>query len=236
MGVRIGISGSQGRMGSALRRCIDNTPGLSLGVLTVAPGTALRDAVNFSAVRPEMFDVWVDFTTPDASAEYVAQCVAWKKPIVVGTTGLSSAQDLAITAAGKQIPILYAPNMSVGINLCLAWAEQAARIFGATATARISEIHHQHKIDMPSGTALALGHAIAEASGKTLEDVEISASREGEVVGEHRAQFISAGETVSIQHIAHDRAIFAQGALRAAQWLINQPAGRYTMRDVLGLV
>jgi 4-hydroxy-tetrahydrodipicolinate reductase len=172
--------------------------------------------------------------------------------MVIGTTGLDAAQKAAITAAGREIGIVFAPNMSVGVNATFKLLQVAARILAGGYDIEIIEAHHRHKVDAPSGTALRLGEVVAEAIGRDLRSCAVygregvtserspstigfATVRGGDIVGDHTVLFAGIGERVEITHKASSRATFAQGALRAARWLAEKPAGLYDMQDVLGL-
>jgi 4-hydroxy-tetrahydrodipicolinate reductase len=197
-------------------------------------------------------DVLIDFSLPEFSEITAQRCAELKIPIVIGTTGFSYQQKNTIGALSDRIPVLMAPNMSVGVNLCLKLLQLAAKTLGAKADIEIIEAHHRYKKDAPSGTALRMGEAIAEGMGRVFSElaafdrcgkdairkpgsIGFSAIRAGNIVGEHTALFALAGEEIEITHKARDRQTFAQGALAAAKWLSSQPPGRYDMMDVLGL-
>jgi 4-hydroxy-tetrahydrodipicolinate reductase len=195
--------------------------------------------------------VAVDFSLPQCVLSNAAACVAARVPLLVAATGFDAAVRSALGAAAATIPILIAPNTSVGVNVMLRLVSQATRALGADAEVEIGEAHHRTKRDAPSGTALALGEAVARARGRTLAEVAVferhgnlaprtagdigfSVLRAGDIVGEHTVIFASAGERLEITHRATDRSTFARGALRAAAWLCGRPPGQYTMDDVLG--
>ena len=193
-----------------------------------------------------------DFTTPESTLAALAQCIKSGKAMVIGTTGCTPEQRAQIEAAGEDMPLVFAPNFSVGVNLSLKLLEVAAKVLGDSVDVEIIGAHHRHKVDSPSGTALAMGEAVAKALGRDLdkhaaysregrhgerprEQIGFSTIHAGDIVGEHTAMFAGEGERLEITHKATDRAIFARGALRAAQWLAGKPAGLYDMQDVLGL-
>lgn len=187
-------------------------------------------------------DVIIDFTTPQATRAHAALAAARAKPIVIGTTGLKQDDMDAIAAASASCPVLFSANMSIGVNLLAALVEQASARLGDGFDAEIMEIHHRNKIDAPSGTALMLGRATGrDAAGidrtgkRGSGTLGYAVQRGGDVVGEHTVSFFGPGERLELTHRAHDRSLFAKGALRAAQWLHGKPAGLYSMRDVLGL-
>lgn len=216
--------------------------GLALGVTT----TSDLDAALAEA------GVAIEFTGPEGCAEAARAAAAAGVPLISGTTGLDAGARAALAEAARHIPVLHAANMSVGVSVLTALVEQAARALGPGFDVEIAELHHRHKRDAPSGTALRLGEAVAEGRGQHLADHAIHARegqtgprpaggigfavlRGGEVVGEHTVHFLGDGERLELAHRAESRNNFAQGALRAARWLPGQPPGLYGMRDVLGL-
>lgn len=190
----------------------------------------------------ETTDLVIDFTTPAATRAHIAAAIQHQKPLVIGTTGLSADDLILIQDASKTCPILYSANMSVGINLLAALVEQASARLGENFDIEIMETHHRNKVDAPSGTALLLGRATGreaenlDRSGKRgTGTIGYAVQRGGDVIGEHSVNFFGPGERLELSHRAHDRSLFAKGALRAAQWLKDQPNGLYSMRDVLSL-
>jgi 4-hydroxy-tetrahydrodipicolinate reductase len=264
---RIAITGAAGRMGRALVEAVRATPGLELAVAVERPDSTLlggdvgelaglgRIGVALTgdlAASADAFDTLIDFTTPAATLTNLALCRRLGRRMVIGTTGIDPAGRLAIADAGAAIGVVFAPNMSVGVNLCFRLLDLAARVMGADADIEIVEAHHRHKVDAPSGTALRMGEVIAQALGRDLgqvavygrqgntgarrrETIGFETIRAGDVVGEHTVWFATEGERVEITHKASSRMTFAKGAARAAQWLSGQPAGLYDMQDVLGL-
>ncbi len=199
------------------------------------------------------FDVLIDFTRPEGTLEYLAFCRQHHKAMVIGTTGFDEAGKEAIRAAAEEIGIVFAANFSVGVNLVLNLLQQAAKVMGDYADIEIVEAHHRHKVDAPSGTALAMGEAIADAMNWKLDEHAVYAReghtgerkaqtigfatvRAGDIVGEHTAMFADIGERVEITHKASSRMTFANGAVKAASWLKNKKSGLYDMRDVLDLL
>jgi 4-hydroxy-tetrahydrodipicolinate reductase len=264
---RVGIVGAAGRMGHALLRACRDTPGLNLGAAVERPDSAAigQDAGetvglpklgvllagSLEAVIADV-DVVIDFTRAEPAMATLALCHQHGKRLVIGTTGFSAEQKAEIERAAQDIPIVLAPNMSVGVNLCLKLLEIAAKIIGDNTDIEIIEAHHRHKVDAPSGTALRMGEVVAQALGRDLKDCAVygregntgernpksigfSVIRAGDIVGEHTVMFADEGERVEITHNASSRATFAKGAMRASLWLANQPAGLYDMQDVLGL-
>ena len=205
-----------------------------------------------SAAAAGDFDVLIDFSIPQATLQALSACVAARRALVVGTTGFAPAQADALKAAAETIPLLAAPNMSLGVNLCLTLLQRAATALGADADVEIIETHHRHKIDAPSGTALKMGEVVAAATGRDLAQCAVYARhgqtgerpagaigfqsiRAGDVVGDHTVLFALAGERIEISHKAASRLAFVRGALHAAKWIANRPPGLYDMHDVLGL-
>ncbi|MFS1504900.1 4-hydroxy-tetrahydrodipicolinate reductase [Vibrio lentus] len=200
----------------------------------------------------EEFDVIVDFTAPVSTLANIELCKRHGKKLIIGTTGFSEEEKQIIDAASKEMAIVMAPNYSVGVNLVFKLLEKAAKVMGDYCDVEIVEAHHRHKVDAPSGTAIGMGEAIAGAMGNELNDVAVwsregitgertkdeigfATIRAGDIIGEHTAMFADIGERVEITHKATDRMTFANGAIKAAVWLNDKPAGFYTMTDVLGL-
>ncbi len=200
----------------------------------------------------DLFDVLIEFTLPESTMAHVEQCVEAQKPIVIGTTGLSDSQLLKLEESSRSIPIVFAPNMSVGVNVCLKLLEMAAHAFGESVDVEVVEAHHRAKIDAPSGTALKMGEVVADALGRSLTEdgvfarhgrtgarqrstIGFSTIRGGDIVGDHTVMFIGEGERVEITHRSNSRMTYASGAVRAAQWVVDQPPGLYGMLDILSL-
>lgn len=263
--VRIAIPGAAGRMGQELVRTCQSTAGVETGAVSEhADSPAIgRDSGEIAGIDPagvliqdsldpQNFDVLIDFTRPQPAMKHLQLCLQQNKAMVIGTTGFSAEEKKAISTAAKEIPVVFAPNMSVGVNLCFKLLATAAEVLGDSVDIEIIEAHHRHKVDAPSGTALGMGEVIAEALGRDLDDCAVygregntgererttigfSTIRAGDIVGEHTVMFASEGERIEITHKASSRATFANGAIRAAKWLAEQPAGLYSMQDVLGL-
>lgn len=261
--IRIAIAGAAGRMGRALIEAAGQAPGVGLSAaIERADSPALgTDAGSLAGLAPlgvpltasladAEFDVLVEFTRPEPTLEHLAHCVQARRRMVIGTTGFDADGQARIAAAGKHIGLVAAPNMSVGVNLCLQLLATAARVLGPEFDAEIIEAHHRHKVDAPSGTARRMGEVVAQARGTTLEanalapdrngarrpgGIGFAVVRAGEIVGEHTALFAGAGERVEITHRAESRRTFADGAMRAARWLADKGPGLYDMQDVLGL-
>jgi 4-hydroxy-tetrahydrodipicolinate reductase len=265
--MRIGVIGCGGRMGRANLRAILSTEGAELagGVEAVGHPALGQDLGRLAGLEPVGMNatadldallarahVVVEFTTPEASLEHARATAAAGVAHVIGTTGLDATQEAAIRALASRIPIVRAANTSLGVTLLVALTRKVAAALGPDWDAEIVEMHHRMKVDAPSGTALALGRAVAQGRGVALEavmqsgrhgqtgarrrgDIGFATLRGGDVVGEHTVLFAAEGERVELSHKATDRAIFARGAVRAALWLAEQPPGLYGMEDVLGL-
>jgi 4-hydroxy-tetrahydrodipicolinate reductase len=265
--IRVAVSGAAGRMGRKVVQAITEAEGLVVGAASEQPQSSLiaADAGELAgvghlgvALRPDLgplvdaFDVLVDFTAPVATMRHLELCRRAGRRMVIGTTGLDADQQAAIAAAGEQIAIVFAPNMSVGVNLCFKLLDIAARVLGDAVDVEIIEAHHRHKVDAPSGTALRMGEVIAAALGRDLGEVAVfgregrtgprdrrtigfETIRAGDVVGEHTVWFAADGERVEIAHRASSRMTFAGGAVRAARWVAGKDKGLYDMQDVLGL-
>lgn len=266
--MRVAVVGAAGRMGKNLIEAVCNTEGLELTAATERPDSSLigADAGELAGVGKlnvaishsltkvvDDFDVVIDFTGPIATMIHLDICREHGKKMVIGTTGLDDEQKAKIDAASKEVGIVFAPNMSVGVNLCLKLLDIAARVMGDDdCDIEIVEAHHRHKVDAPSGTALRMGEVVADALGRDLKEVAVygregqtgardrqtigfETIRAGDVVGEHTVWFATEGERVEITHKASSRMTFAKGAARAALWLTDQNAGQFDMQDVLGL-
>jgi 4-hydroxy-tetrahydrodipicolinate reductase len=198
------------------------------------------------------FHTLIDFTRPEVTLKNIAYCVEYNKNIVIGTTGFSNEEKQQIQHAAESVAIVFAPNMSVGVNLCFKLLETAARVLADDVDIEVIEAHHRHKVDAPSGTALRMGEVIAEALGRKLDDCAVygregvtgerdrktigfETIRAGDIVGDHTVLFADVGERVEITHKASSRMTFANGAIRAALWLEDKNNGLYDMQDVLDL-
>lgn len=243
--LQVAIFGVSGRMGRAVVAAVEGSPGIAVKGTSSSsgdPAAALRDA-----------DVAIEFALPAATAGNLAACVAAQRPIVIGTTGHDDVQRAQIAAAAKQIAIVMAPNMSLGVNLLLKLVELTAGKLDESYDIEVFEAHHRGKKDAPSGTALALGAAAAAGRGVQLSNsaeyarhgadeprrrgaIGFSVFRGGDVVGDHTVTFAGAGERIELTHRATDRQAFARGAVQAARWLVGRSPGLYSMQDVLGLV
>lgn len=252
---KIGIFGAAGRMGRAIAQVAQET-GLTIsggtdraGSGDIAPGLAITSDPADLANRS---DVLIDFSVPAALSAHLDACVAAGKPMLIGTTGLEAEHHRLIDKAAAFIPILQTGNTSLGVNLLAALVEQAAERLGDDWDIEIVEMHHRHKVDAPSGTALLLGEAAARGRKVSLGDhsergrdgitgarapgtIGFAALRGGSVAGDHQVIFAADGERIELGHRAENRIIFARGAVRGASWLVGQAAGRYDMKAVLGL-
>ncbi|MEW8259553.1 MAG: 4-hydroxy-tetrahydrodipicolinate reductase [Candidatus Thiodiazotropha taylori] len=264
---RVAVVGAAGRMGKTLVQAVHETDGLTLGAATERAESGLigRDAgelaglgsfglalVDDLAKVVDEFDVVIDFTTPAATLKHLQICKDAGKQMVIGTTGLSDGDKAALAEAGEKIGIVFAPNMSVGVNLCFKLLEVAAKVMGDEADIEIIEAHHRHKVDAPSGTALRMGEVIADTLGRDLKSCAVygregntgardsktigfETIRAGDVVGEHSVWFAMEGERVEIAHKASSRMNFARGAVRASKWIGAKSNGLFDMQDVLSL-
>jgi len=266
MAVRIAVFGAGGKVGKAIVRAVAEAKGATL-VAAVERADfpyLAADACQLAGLPPSgvrvvderpgegAADVWIDFSAPAATVANVEAAAKAGAAMVVGTTGLLAADQETIAAAAQRIPIVLAPNMSVGVNVMLKLVADAARLLGPTYDIEIVETHHRAKRDAPSGTALRLGEAAAEGSGRdfaaaaryerrgdigprTTTEIGMQTLRGGDVVGDHTVFFLGMGDRIEITHRASSRDTFGQGAVRAALWLSGKPAGLFDMRDVLGL-
>ncbi|SJN20607.1 4-hydroxy-tetrahydrodipicolinate reductase [Pseudoalteromonas sp. JB197] len=262
---KIGVFGANGRMGSALLEAASIKEHSELAAAYVRSSSPLLginvNQLNSAADKTVTFsdeanitnvDVLIDFTLPAGMRTHLQTAVKQGVPMVIGTTGLNEADMTLLHEAADHIPIVFARNYSVGVNVLLNLVQTAATKFGDDMDIEIFEAHHRHKIDAPSGTALAIGEAIADAKGwdhdkvavydrskveqaKSQNEIGYSVLRGGDIVGEHTAYFATMGERLELTHKASSRMTFALGAIRAAGWLINKPAGLYDMQDVLDL-
>lgn len=267
MTIRIGVTGAAGRMGKTLIQTINESPELSLTAAIEQPGLASvgADAGEVAGIGRlgvvisddlasvcDDFDVLIDFTIADATEKNLAVCHKASKKMVIGTTGLSEAQLEGLQTMAHDIAVVMAPNYSVGVNVTFKLLEIAAGIFGDDVDIEVTEAHHRHKVDAPSGTALKMGEVIADQLGRKLSDVAVydrqgireerdrktigfQSIRAGDIVGDHTVTFAGAGERLEITHKAHSRMNFAQGAVRAAAWIARHDQGLFDMQDVLGL-
>ncbi len=220
--IPIAITGARGRMGTRLIALAEQDPQLQ-----VVQSLASEDKDVASEPR-----LLIDFTSPEGMRHWLDVCRKRKVAMVIGSTGLTADDQKAIDRAANEIPVLQAPNMSVGVNLLFRIAAEVAKTLGADYDIEIVEAHHRFKKDAPSGTASGLAEAITKASGR--KEIPTHSLRIGDEVGKHTAYFAALGERLELTHVATNRDTFALGALRAAKWLANQKKGRYGMTDVLG--
>lgn len=264
---KIAITGVSGRMGRQIATLVRDDGRAALAAALERPGhvwigkdlgTAYDGAAWGVAVQADLdtalagVDAVIDFTTPAASVACAEAAARAGCAHVIGTTGFADADLVSLADAARHIAVVRAGNMSLGVNLLVGLTRQVAATLGADFDIEITEAHHRHKADAPSGTALMLGEAAAAGRGVTLSDVAdrsrdgitgprrpgaigFSVVRGGDIVGEHEVLFAGAGERIALRHVASDRSVFARGALAAALWAAGQPAGAYDMSDVLGL-
>ena len=240
--IRIAVVGASWRMGQVIIESINQSDKATLGV-SLDKGDDLNSVID-------QFDVVIDFTRPEATLKYLEICKQANKAMVIGTTGFDEIGLEAINGAAQKIPVVFAPNMSIGVNLSLKLLAMAAKVIGEESDIEIVEAHHRHKVDAPSGTALKMGEVVANALGRDLskcaiygregieqprdrQTIGFSTIRGGDVVGEHTVSFFMEGERVEITHKASSRLTFANGAVRASVWLKSKPAGLYSMQDIL---
>ncbi|MFT5111365.1 MAG: 4-hydroxy-tetrahydrodipicolinate reductase [Parasphingorhabdus sp.] len=263
--INLAIAGAAGRMGRMLVAACQQDDSVQVTHAIEVSGNPVigQDCGDLSGVgtlgvaidaelNPAKFDILIEFTNPASTLEHLEFCRQNYKSMVIGTTGLGKDDIKTLQDAAQSIPIVFAPNMSVGVNLTLKLLEMAARALGTDADVEVIEAHHRHKVDAPSGTALRLGEAVAEAWGKDLQEIGVferhgqigprpdgsigfSTIRAGEIVGEHTVMFATDGEILEITHKSVSRMNFANGAVRAARWLHGRPAGLFSMQDVLDL-
>lgn len=266
-GLKIAVAGASGRMGRMLIEAVLAAPDCALSGALDRPGSPAlgQDAGAFLGQASGVTitddlrqgltgaDVLIDFTRPEGTMAHLSVCQELGVKVVIGTTGFDEAQKARIAEHGQHIGIMMAPNMSVGVNVVLKLLDMAARALDQGFDIEIIEAHHRHKVDAPSGTALALGEAVAQALGRDLKQCAVygregitgerdpstigfATVRGGDIIGDHTVLFAGIGERIEISHKASSRGTFAQGSLRAARFLAGRPAGLYGMNDVLGLV
>ncbi|MDQ6954632.1 MAG: 4-hydroxy-tetrahydrodipicolinate reductase [Mariprofundaceae bacterium] len=264
--MKVIVTGASGRMGKMLVKAVDAFEGAELVGGTERPSSPLlgADAGNIASIgalgislvdnlsQCEAADVLIDFTAPSACLNHAQFVAEHGMSMVIGTTGFEAVEMDELKEILADSPVVIAANYSVGVNLALSLIQQAAQVLGSDYDAEIYEAHHKHKVDAPSGTALAMGRALADGRDVSLDDVAVysregltgargagrigfSVVRGGNIIGDHKAAFIGDEERIEINHFAQDRMVFSKGAVRAANWLLEQPAGWYDMQDVLGL-
>lgn len=269
MTVRVTIPGCAGRMGRALVVAVAASEGFELGGAIEAAGSPAmgQDAGTAAGLAPLGVEITtdlaaalqgaggvIDFTLPEVSATLCPLCAERGVPMVIGTTGLDEGQLGALREAAARVPVVFAPNMSVGVNVLLRLAAEAARLLGPGYDLEIVEAHHHNKVDAPSGTALRLAEVLAEATAEAgalqeracygrhgaigqrpPREIGVQTVRGGDIVGEHTVMYCGEGERVELVHRASSRQTFARGAIRALRWVAGRPPGLYDMQDVLGL-
>ncbi|HYD94347.1 MAG TPA: 4-hydroxy-tetrahydrodipicolinate reductase [Noviherbaspirillum sp.] len=264
--LKIAVAGASGRMGRMLIETVQNAEDAVLaGALDIAASPAIGgDAAAFLGKPAGVMiesdlakglagaEFLIDFTRPEGTLEHLEYCAAHGVKMIIGTTGFDDAGKAAIAAAAQKTAVVFAPNMSVGVNVTLKLLEMAAKSFSHGYDIEIIEAHHRHKVDAPSGTALKMGEVIASALGRELDDVAVYARegvtgerdpssigfatiRGGDIVGDHTVLFAGIGERIEISHKSSSRFSYAQGSLRAARFLADKKTGLYDMQDVLGL-
>ena len=252
--IKLGITGCMGRMGKQLIKSSKKDKSFKLTTLT----ENIEISKKISGIKPELnslnslkkVDVIIDFSVPKCTLEVLKIAAKLKKKVVIGTTGFTKKEEKLINNFSKKIPILKAGNMSLGINLLMYLTEITSRSLGNNFNSKILEIHHKYKKDHPSGTALMLGKGIAAGKNKNFynivgkkflnkknfpysKKINFNSIRKGEIIGEHEVKFSSGKEIISLNHEAFDRALYSEGALTAAKWLMNKKVGLFSMRDLL---
>jgi 4-hydroxy-tetrahydrodipicolinate reductase len=226
--INVVVAGASGRMGQLIIKQIEKSSDMKLA------GVADIDAPLFEVIGKA--DVVIDFTTPDASSRHAALAAEHGKPLVIGTTGLDEQQKKVVKKASELIPLIHAPNMSVGVNVLFHLIRSASRVLGDEFGVEISETHHVKKLDSPSGTAVKMRDIVAEERAIEAGKIRVNSIREGDVVGDHSITFTGPEEILELKHSALNRELFARGAVVAARWIIDKQPGLYDMSDVLGLV
>lgn len=265
--VKIAVSGAAGRMGQRIINAITEAEGVELSGALERPGHPLagQDAGIIAglgalgvAISDDLnsviagCDVMIDFTAPKVSLKNLEACGLQKKAIVIGSTGFTPDERALALELARNIPVVLAPNMSVGVNVCFKVLKDVAKTLGDDFDVEIVELHHNKKKDSPSGTAVRMGEVVAEALGRdynkvanyhregicgerTKEEIGMQTVRGGDIIGEHTVYFIGQGERIEISHRAMTRDMFSRGSVRAAKWVVSQSPGLYDMQDVLGL-
>lgn len=259
MKTKIAVNAASGKMGQQLIRLVTTHQKAVLNAAFCRPNHRLlgrqvgyNDISYSSDITSglESSDVVIDFSLPEGTFNLLQQAEASKTPVIIGTTGFNEEQTQQIKKVAESIPVLLAPNTSIGVNSTLALLELAAKMLGKQADIEIIEAHHKHKVDAPSGTAIRMGQTIAEAMGESFDDKKVTESRfekrsrnkgeigmsvirAGEIIGEHKVLFALDNEIIAIEHKAQNRHCFAEGAVESAVWLAKQDVGFYTMQDFL---
>ena len=252
--INLAISGCLGRMGQQLIKSLKNNKNFRLVSLTENKAISKKIAgIKLDVNTEQTFkktDVIIDFTVPNCTLDILKIASKLKKRVVIGTTGFNQKEEALIKKFSKKIPILKAGNMSLGVNLLMYLTEIASKSLNEEYLSKVFEVHHKHKKDYPSGTALMLGKGIADGKNKNLynlmgkkflnkksfpygKKINFNSIRKGEIIGEHEVTFSSGKEIIKLNHEAFDRALYSDGALTAAKWLINKKPGLYSMRDLL---
>ena len=252
--INLAISGCLGRMGQQLIKSSKNNKNFELAALTENKAISKKIAgIKLDVNTEQTFkktDVIIDFTVPNCTLDILKIASKLKKRVVIGTTGFNQKEEALIKKFSKTIPILKAGNMSLGVNLLMYLTEIASKSLNEEYLSKVFEVHHKHKKDYPSGTALMLGKGIADGKNKNLynlmgkkflnkksfpygKKINFNSIRKGEIIGEHEVTFSSGKEIIKLNHEAFDRALYSDGALTAAKWLINKKPGLYSMRDLL---
>jgi 4-hydroxy-tetrahydrodipicolinate reductase len=265
--IKVAVTGAAGRMGGRIITLVTEADGLEVaGAVEMAGHTRLGDDAGYVAGCGDLgvvitdsleqalanADVLIDFTWPEVTLSNAQTCARLGKAMVVGTTGLNPEQREVIVQTAKSSPVVFAPNMSVGVNVCFKLLKDMAKTLGDGFDVEIVELHHNKKKDSPSGTAVRMGEIVAEAldrdynqvanyhregmcGERSHEEIGMQTVRGGDIIGEHTVYFIGMGERIELTHRAMSRDMFARGAVRAAGWLAGRDAGLYDMQDVLGL-
>lgn len=264
--LKIAVAGSGGRMGRTIIQACHENPDTQVTAALERLDSSLigADAGELAGIgklnvpiigdmnQAAHFDVMIDFTSVDSTLDHIEFCHQNQRKLVIGTTGFNAQQKQIIADAAQKTAIVFAPNMSVGVNLCLKLLQLAAQVMGNEVDIEVIEAHHRHKVDSPSGTALRMGEVVAQALGRNLDECAVygrqgitgerdpktigfETIRAGDIVGEHTVMFAGMGERVEITHKASSRMTFAKGAVRAALWLKDHNTGLYDMQNVLGL-
>ncbi len=249
MALKLTISGCCGRMGQAIARCALRESAASVVAAFEAPGhpaigqsyatvlglqmNGLPPVSEDAKTAISRGDVLIEFTLPEPTVQHVELAQSLGKPMVIGTTGLTDAQRAVVQAAARRVPILLSPNMSIGVTVLFELVELAARRLGPSVDVDIVESHHKGKKDSPSGTAKRLADVVASARHQSPGAIPMHAIRAGEIIGDHTVIFAAGAERIELTHRAQSREIFAQGAVRAAQFVATQPPGLYDMSHVL---
>ena len=252
--INLSVTGCMGRMGQQIIKSSNKKKEFKLVSLTESKVINKKiSGIKLSLNEIDSFkktDVIIDFTVPNCTLEVLKLATKLKKRVVIGTTGFNKREELLIKKFSKTIPILKAGNMSLGVNLLIYLTEITSKSLGNNFLSKVYEVHHKHKIDYPSGTALMLGKGIADGKNKNLfnmigkkflnkkqfpysKKINFNSIRKGEVIGEHEVSFSSGKEIIKLNHESFDRALYSEGALTAAKWLMKKKAGLYSMRDLL---